>query len=143
MVKKNIKERQWLNLMIILVSAMFMMFVLAGKIMNDSKIDNEAPTIDLQQPELVEIDFGYIRLVKRNDHWINTQDKLSEDISRRIALNWESMLDDDSIESVPNMDENQINSHNVLLFFKDKQIPLMCKVVQSKEWLYFHFIDSN
>jgi hypothetical protein len=149
---KGITNKQWLNLVIIIISALVLAFMLLGRFFNiaveqshkreksrlgqPSLIIKEKPNI----LKLVMIDFGLNKVVLNAEElWVD-ENQANTTISESDELNeiterWEHLLSAPFIENTWDKQVEPKVRATVLLYFKNKQQPLILKVegVNSKE----------
>lgn len=144
---KKTAEKQWLNVVIIVISALILAFTLLGNLMNraeDSSTENEQQSVQ-NQPlsaehdrsmsaktpslQLRMIDFGEQKVILGHSKWqLSPNFNLSD---RKLAVlvgAWQSLLHQSvnperKIESV-----DSLSVQMVQLFFKNSQRPLIAKV---------------
>lgn len=138
--KSALNQRQWLNIIIIAISAAFLLFVLLGKMLNqsvekqqvqESKVEKKE--IQKKQSELMQIDFGDFQLIKEKNQWKSIKKQLSlSDIDRTIR-SWQMLLNKngESIDlnvtaAVP------IAEKIILLYVSNSTQPIVCKLIQLK-----------
>lgn len=145
---KGITERQWLNLVIIIISALILAFMLLGRFLNvavdrsderEIKRLEQPPLITFEKPQLVMIDFGLKKVVlNAENQWI--EDNQTEDHNNSHQLNviikrWQHLLSTPFVENKWEQAVSPKVRATVLLYFKNKSQPLIIKVeaLNSKE----------
>ncbi len=151
---KGITERQWLNLVIIIISALILAFMLLGRFLNvavDQSSEREQqrleypPLIIEEKPhklKLTMIDFGlYEAFLNSEDQWVE-ENKVNHSAGNNgelseIAKRWEMLLSEPFVENVWDQKIIPKVRATVLLYFKDTSQPLIIKVeaLNSKEEL--------
>jgi len=127
------KQQQWLNVIIIVISALILAFVLLGRFLDPDKNKIE----DVSAPlELRLIDFGTQRLTYEPQNkaagellgWsVYPQSSLSTDEIKSLVDSWQELLSmplqQDDIKQ-----DKRISGVTVLLFFTGTELPLVTKV---------------
>ncbi len=134
----HVKEKQWLNIIIVVISAMILAFSLLGKFMNgglDSHSSEAAAT-----PILNAIDFGPIKIThSANDGWQpdpyislgkNTPQASNSHITdySKIAEQWQAILTQRRYQSVPLAERHVNKTYFVQLYFVEQTQPLIVKI---------------
>ena len=132
---KGLTQRQWLNMVIIIISALILAFMLIGQVMNKS-VDKVAGNVE-QTPfrqimSLREIDFGSQKLVlqtKSATSWtvIPNNSLTSEEIFK-LVKNWQNVLVEPITPSLKNIKNIASPVTTVLLFFSESTQPLIVKI---------------
>jgi|GEM_PF-2904655 len=133
----RLTRQQWLNIVILVISALILMFVIIGRVM-----DREPPEpshANELQVVLQRIDFGDITLFQKNEKWASSSEQVSAQRAAEIAFNWRRLVarsGDDYGEQVP-------LGKTVLLYFSHIPQPVVGKVDLTDEHLTITFITSK
>ena len=141
------KQQQWLNIIIISISALVLAFVLLGKFMgnNFSNVPGESINVELKA-----IDFGDRRLTLVEDknssissHWKAVpNDILSQEEINKLITSWRWLLNQ-SFDSMNKVDDEVISGMTVLVFFKDIDQPMVIRVSDKEHHYLVQFISTQ
>lgn len=144
MAKPN-PQKNWLNLVIIIVSGLILAFTLLGKFF-ESGVPAE-PAVDsrqTQQFELVGIDFGELQLKKNSDRWtLLPKGSLDQKQLELITSQWDLLLNKDVQEPRTDGAVSIQSASTVLLYLKGETRPIICKVVLAETQTYVEFLASG
>ncbi|MCW8879721.1 MAG: hypothetical protein OQK04_15785 [Kangiellaceae bacterium] len=139
-IKSELNRRQWLNIIIISISAMFLLIVIVSKKLSESASQqintNQIPS----SGQIQKLDFGEITIYRQGEQWSSLPEKVVRaEVARTIGLQWQQLLNRPAkpIESPINI------GHTVLLFFGESNRPVICKVKKQDKITIFQFIESN
>ena len=132
--------RQWLNIMIISVSAMFLLSMLVGRMMNVSNTEEAKVAASLDSAgELVQIDFGLLHLSKTSSGWQASDARLSQATTNNAAALWLALLQRSDHQLI----KQPLSGKTVLLYFSQLSSPVVCKVIKSKKNIDIVFVKSG
>jgi len=136
------KQSRWLNIIIIVISAMILVFMLLGRFLG-SGLD-EKPSQALPLPNLRLIDFGSLQLVNENKRWYsnhflsakmnNTENSQSENVITlnpqysKIADEWQELLEQPANNAESPINTRVIATYFVQLYFEGTEQALVVKV---------------
>jgi len=143
--KRVTQESRWLNVIIIVISAMILAFSLLGKFMGSGLDEKPAQVMPL--PNLRVIDFGSIKLINDNQQWRSETSSSSAEVDRpgqqsnlsqktaeqelrysKIAAQWHQLLEQPA-ESATSLGSTRVeNTYFVQLYFKGRDQALIVKV---------------
>ncbi|WP_444995744.1 hypothetical protein [Aliikangiella sp. IMCC44359] len=136
--RTQLSGKQWLNIIIISVSLMFLILVLVGRMMNKRAGDISSQTLS-GQVALIKIDFGEVTLWRDNSIWYSTNKSLSKEKINLIIKNWNLILNQTG--------EVYLGSHltgkTVLLYLSNIQQPVVCKVSLYKDKMLITFVSTS
>jgi len=140
--KRISKQSRWLNIIIIVISAMILVFMLLGRFLG-SGLD-ERPGQTMPFPNLTLIDFGTIKLVNKNkrwqtDHFLSAKNNDSENGQpektvaqnpqySKLAFEWQRLLEQPANNSVSPVNTTVIATYFVQLYFAGNEQALVVKV---------------
>lgn len=135
--KSRLTQSQWLNIIIIVTSAAFLLFVLLSNKLNQS-IDNQSKNnkqnnFQLADYQLVEIDFGEFKIRNINPNinqvWQSDDVRLTSLQVKNIANHWQKLIQSQGQAITDEPD----SAKTVLLFFAEFDQPIIAKLSQSKQ----------
>ncbi len=143
---KGVTQSQWLNIIIIIISALVLAFMLMGKWMDGS---TKQPNLEKQEIALNKIDFGRFQLLLKNKQNINTQleskktnnetlwvvqpsSALSNSDIKEIVLIWQQILSRPLQSTINIQQNNPLYLATVLLSFSNSKTPLVAQLIQIK-----------
>ncbi len=137
--KKNpLSQRQWLNIIIIATSAMFLIMVLIGRMFEGKNTNsaNDSPVIN----QMIKIDFGDRALILQGDQWIDLSAvPLPAEKIKKIINNWQSLL----LKQASPIDNERLTGQNILLYFSQQSNPIICKVSQHNNQIIFQWTQAQ
>jgi len=151
---KQTKQQQWLNVIIISISALVLAFVLLGRFMNVSsptKVEEPKNTGAASNIELRELDFGSQRLVlvksslnQLSDYvWqAIPNDSITQQETIKLISNWKLLLTE-TVDAETNDSREVISGVTVLLYFTDLETPVLVRVKEQTEQYLIQFISTG
>jgi len=167
--KSSSKEKQWLNIIIIVISAMILIFTLLGKFMEKGVNDRPNDLLILPSakitpsalpaPTLTSVDFGAIKIVASEKGW--RQIASSTDLEKespaeagiqdsnysKIAEQWQVILTrpNDQLVSLENYDVVTTYFAQISLLKQDRPIVVKLELVTSGNQRYtlLTFVSAN
>lgn len=130
---------QWLNVVIISISAMLLFSVLVGRMLTPPEQTTADSLSEEAVIELVQLDFGEIQLVKSQGRWLSTAANISGQRAAQIASHWQRLLTSRESQLV----ERGYAGRMVLLYFNKRKQPIICKLEQTEQALNIVFVDSG
>lgn len=133
----RLTQRQWLNVIIVVISAMFLLMVLIGKIMNPTsrQIGKEVKF----EFSLRHLDFGDIQISRVKQGWQADAGELSPEDTDVIAKRWQKLLNLAAEKEV----SLPIKGKTVLLYLEGVKQPIICKISLVGEQTVISFVDSG
>ncbi|TQV74641.1 hypothetical protein FLL45_06670 [Aliikangiella marina] len=127
-------QQQWTNLIIFVISALVLLFLFIGKIM-EKNIDEQTDRV----VELVRIDFGGLEIWREQQNWLSSSAQLQAVEIQAIADRWQSLVNKpgETYQSLPS------GGRTVLLYFSTVAQPVVCKVINRKGSLLIAFITTQ
>ena len=132
----RLTQRQWLNVMIIVISAMFLLMVVIGKIMNPAEPspDNVRDSYHLER-----LDFGSVQIQLVEQQWRAQGIALNPQQAAKIAQRWQKLLTS-PVEAKLNLPSR---GKTVLLYLNGIRQPIICKIGVIDQHMIISFIDSG
>ncbi len=142
---KGLKQKQWLNIIIIVISGLILAFTLIGRFMN-SAVDEyevrekarnlaaEEEQITRQSLQLKTIDFGFLRITNKantaaNPEWVaEPRELISTETAESLVAQWQQILNKPAKPSEQNEHSEYLSGATVLLFFTETAQPVIAKV---------------
>jgi len=124
----QLRSRDWLNIMIISVSAMFLLLVLIGKMLSETE-SRSSQTLPVEAIQLLRIDFGALQLVKKIDRWGEENGRLKAARAQRIGQSWQDLLAQPSNK----VSNKKYTGETLLFYFNHIEQPVVVKLVLSPD----------
>ncbi len=138
--QSSLSTQQWLNIIILAISFLFLVFILLGKTMNQSNNTSSSDSdISMLDRQLVAIDFGEVQLKKDNEHWASNQPSLLNQQAELIATNWQNLLNSQGEKTAEKFPQGK----TVLVFLSNHDEPLVAKLLQTKTELVISLQSLN
>ncbi|TQV88960.1 hypothetical protein [Aliikangiella coralliicola] len=135
--RSRLTRQQWLNLIIISVSAMLLLSVLVGRLISNSTVDSASPS---QVPRLTEIDFGDIQLRFVSESWqVVSSKKISIQQAKIIGENWQALL----LSRSQPLKSGVPGGKTVLLYLSTLNQPVVSKVSYSDKQMLVTFASTS
>ena len=133
----NLSHQQWLNIVIIVISALVLLFVMIGRLMErDAPVNSPATTVEVA---LIRIDFGELEIWRTADSWQSSDSRLSPAQARLYGERWEKLV----AQPAAAINDNVGSCKIVLLYFSNLPQPVTVKVSQSASETRFNFVVSD
>jgi len=132
----KLKQKQWLNIIIIVTSAMFLLMVLVGKMLERA---NDAGAVEGVAQEFYKLDFGDVSIRNNDGVWSSTAKELSQPAIERLIQNWKKLLQRDGLL----LEQSEDTGKTVLIYLTNSMSPIICKLVQREGQLDFQFVQSG
>lgn len=141
--KSGLNQRQWLNVIIIVMSAAFLLFVLLGKMLNQAADKQQAPA-ESSQLELQKIDFGDFQVAKKDGQWQSIKKEVGGSDLIVITRQWQLLLNqmEKNTDSKLTLEKPELE-RTVLLYVNYFPQPIVCKLIQFRDKLEIVFVNSN
>lgn len=134
--QRSLTQQQWTNLIIFVISALVILFIFVGKVMerNIEKQNNVDRSI-----ELVRIDFGDFEVWREQVGWQSTSSQITSVEARAIADRWQSLMNQPGkrYTTLPP------GGRTVLLYLTNYQQPVVCKILKQADSLKIAFITTQ
>ncbi len=142
---KSKTTQNWLNLVIIAISALILAFTLLGRFFESGEQPSDSTTeYSAQHYELVGIDFGQLQLEKKQTTWRAKPDGvISAQQLQQLIQHWQQLLTLTPDRQEPPADAEILSANTVLLYFDGQTTPVICKVVMTTESAFVEFLGSN
>ncbi len=156
--KTQLTKKHWLNIIIFVVSALFLLMVLLNQRLSqtDIKSNRIIPQTKHSSSDvrLIKIDFGHVMLWSENDgneaernkmeeskikHWRSSSDQLNQQTFDMIVANWIQLL---AMKSEA-QEVRYSSGITVLLYFSNLTQPVICKLTQQDSDLVVTFVASR
>ena len=140
--KRQLTQRQWLNIIIFVTSAMFLLMVVVGQFMQRTERASGELTESSKETKLnlSKIDFGETVLVREGDNWKQTPANIQAELRVQLLGNrWLALLNN----NVSPKESDLSSGRTVLLYFSNAQTPQVVKVIQRSDKLVFQFLTTN
>ena len=134
----QLRSRDWLNIVIISVSAMFLLLVLIGKMMTESESRSSQQT-QVRPTQLLRIDFGALQLVKKDEGWTEKNALLTSTRAQLIGRNWQDLLRQPSKKT----NNTQHSGETLLLYFSNIEQPVVVKLTLSSKTAKAVFVAAK
>jgi len=134
----QLRSRDWLNIMIISVSAMFLLLVLIGKMLTETE-SRTSQTPAIEDIQLLRIDFGTLQLVKKGDGWVEESGRLKSARAQRIGRSWQDLLAQPSNK----VSNTKTSGETLLFYFSHIEQPVVVKLVLSSDAAKAVFVASQ
>lgn len=132
----RLTQRQWLNVMIIVISAMFLLMVVIGKIMNP---DEPSPEKVKDSYHLERLDFGSVQIQLVEQQWRAQGITLNPQQAAKTAQRWQRLLTS-PVEAKLNLPSQ---GKTVLLYIHGIKQPIICKIGLIDQHMIISFIESG
>ncbi|MCF6192753.1 MAG: hypothetical protein L3J46_00260 [Kangiellaceae bacterium] len=140
--KRISKQSRWLNIIIIVISAMILVFMLLGRFLGSGLDEPSSQALPL--PNLRLIDFGSLKLVNesnrwQSDHFLNAKknDKENSQAKNTVTLNsqyskiageWQRLLEQPASNAVSQVNTKVTVTYFVQLYFEESERALVVKI---------------
>jgi hypothetical protein len=146
--KKEFKlnQRHWLNIIIFLISLMFILSMFVGRMMNkaveSANLNTTISNINtgMSQPvNLILLDFGELQLTRIKNDWLSSNNGYSKEKLLVLITRWQALL---GMRGSP-INQSVNSGKTVLIYLADIQQPLIAKVNIMNAKLRISFINQN
>ena len=119
-------QKYWLNIMIVSVSAMLLLSVLVGRMMDDTKTHNLNKVLPQSQPnmKISKIDFGELQLISQQKQWVSSNKQYPQAQVLSLIENWQELL----LSHGQPVSEQISIGKTVLIYLFEKKQPLVAKI---------------
>lgn len=132
----KLSQKQWLNIIIIVTSAMFLLMVLVGKMLEKASKPELTEEVSL---DFYKLDLGDFSLRNENGKWISTANWLTTGEAESLVQRWKSILQRQAISK----DLSEAVGKTVLIYLNKSMSPVICKLIQNDQELIFQFVQSD
>lgn len=138
MAKKSTKlsQKHWLNIIIIVTSAMFLLMVIVGKMLERGNEPNHQDKVRL---EINKLDFGSFSIRNNEGVWISSASWLQSSNIESVVQLWKEVMQ----KRAAPIESSEKNGETILIYLNSSMNPIICKLSQNKEQLTFQFIQSQ
>ena len=134
--KIRLTKQHWLNIIIISVSAMLLISVLVGRMLDSGEILQDDHSYDIN---LVQIDFSKIQFSLVDGIWISSKQDFQPEKIVKIVKHWKSLL----LQQGQPISNKLILGKTVLIYLENVSQPIIAKMNLNKNSLQISFISAK
>jgi hypothetical protein len=152
----GLNQRQWLNIIIFVISVLFILSLLLNKKMQSSMVHTETQSTHSESnyslsQDLVMIEFAQTKLIKTNNQWLAVGHPIEQSKINRLADLWievlqQQMPSQKTVKSefsvAPSRAESQVKNR-VKLYLQQRQQPIDILLIQQDQQHYLYFKTIN
>ena len=132
-----LNQRQWLNIVIVVIAALVLFFVLIGRLMDPER--NSKPPVEKRQVELVRLDFGGVEIWREDSGWRSNDERVSAHQAALMVEQWNRLI----VSAGTPYSGPHPQGKTVLLYFSNIAQPQVCKLSLQADKLTLTFISSD
>lgn len=141
---KGITQKNWLNIVIIVISGLVLTFTLLGKFMDREVNRQIIESKERQSFQIAVIDFGAFKLINQDPVWsVVPSTNIEQSKIDFLVQSWKTVLAANMVEVELIETQNLSSLGTVLIYFSQKQAPLVIKVEQLNSALLLSFVSSG
>jgi|GEM_PF-5973432 len=138
--KINLTQSQWLNIIIITVSAMLLASVLIDRMLNKASDNTAVEQSRAQQNVIInKIDFGEFQFSLVDGVWQSSAEKIAQPQLLLIVAHWQSLLQ----QSGEPLKHSELNGHTLLIYLSNKETPIIVKLAQLQGEILISFVTAK
>ncbi len=137
-VKKNTRltKQHWLNIMIISVSAMLLISVLVGRMLNNQEFIENDHNRDIK---IVQIDFQEIQFSLVDGVWICSEQNFQHMQIIEMVKHWEALL----LKQGEPINHKSVQGKTILLYLERMSMPIIAKIHLNNDNMKISFISAK
>lgn len=137
--KYPLNQRNWLNIIIFTISALFLIFILLGKVLNQSTQTITTIQESQVQAELMQIDFGYMQITLHDSEWSSSVEGISKKQIDDVVSHWKALLK----RPTKTRGSTPLVAETILLFFSNQAQPVIVKVSRPDNKTMITFVGTQ
>lgn len=135
----QLNQRQWLNVMIICISAMLLLSVLVGKLISRGEYTQTEPV--KPSIEITKLDFGEALIWKENEIWFSSGKALQKQAIQKLVQKWHSLLSGE--KTLIEQDKETSSGRTILIYLAGNAQPVICKLISDDNHARIVFVGRK
>lgn len=138
--KIKLNHKHWLNIMIISVSAMLLLSVLVGRMLNNEAeyfIENES--LSPLKVEITQIDFSDLQFNLNHGLWSSSNDVYQAQQIKAIVARWQVLM----LQHGQPIKDKKVTGKTVLIYLSGLKQPVICKISLTENATIISFISAE
>jgi hypothetical protein len=132
----RLTKQHWLNVIIISVSAMFLLSVLVGRMLDHKGAVDEDKSKDFK---IVQIDFSEIQFNLDNAIWFSSDTSFQHEHITRIVKRWKNLL----LQHGRPSKDKLIAGRTILIYLENIPQPIVAKLNLTSDYMRISFTSAN